>query len=214
MQTELIDNLRTRLRRPLPGQAAQYRMAHRGRQYAPPAPEEAKQAAVLALFYPKEADWHLVLIERAGHQDDRHRGQIGFPGGRHEPQDADLSQTALREAEEEVAAPAEAVEILGKLTQLYIPVSNFLVHPYVGYLDFRPVFRPQASEVASIIEVPFEHLRRDSTQGYTDLTVGRGLTLRRVPFFDVHGHVVWGATAMMLNELLEALSAAPSSPSR
>jgi len=205
MHLDFIESLRRRLRQPLPGQAAQYRMAHVGRQYAPPAPEGAKQAAVLALFYPKSDDWHLVLIERAGHQEDRHRGQIGFPGGRYEPQDADQAQTALREAEEEVAAPADRVELLGRLTQLYIPVSNFLVHPYVGFLEFSPAFQPQAEEVASIIEVPFEHLRRESTQGYTDLTVGKGLTLRGVPFFDVHGHVVWGATAMMLNELLEAL---------
>ena len=179
-------------------------MAHVVRRRVDPPPADARHAGVLALFYPKNSDWHIVLIERASsHADDRHSGQVGFPGGKYEEEDQTLDNTALREAEEEVGVDSSQVELLGKLTDLYIPVSNFLVSPYVGFTTQTPQFQPQLSEVRAVLEVPFERLAHPDTRQKTDLSLSQNIILRNVPYFDVQGKIVWGATAMMLNELLE-----------
>ncbi len=203
MNYDFIEALSDQLQLGLPGQEAQFRMAHIVRQQATPPPEHARQAGVMALLYPKRASWHLVFIERQPHHGhDRHAGQISFPGGKYESTDASLQQTALRETEEEVGVPAPSVEVLGKLTELYIPVSNFQVHPYVGFTDSRPAFVPDTEEVSAILEVPFEHLARPATRRTTDLQLATNITLRGVPYFDVAGKILWGATAMMVSELL------------
>ncbi|NUO03749.1 MAG: CoA pyrophosphatase, partial [Saprospiraceae bacterium] len=128
-----IQHLQTRLKQPLPGQEAQYRMARAFRPVTVSPPENAALAGVLALFFPKNDEWQLALIERVvTHAGDRHSGQISFPGGKYEAADGILMNTALREAHEEVGIAPEEVKMLGPLTELYIPVSNFLVHPFVG----------------------------------------------------------------------------------
>jgi len=200
-----IQQLQDRLAQPLPGREAQYRMAHVGRQHAPAPPPNAKQAGVLALFYPNDnQDISIVLIERVSHNSrDRHRGQIGLPGGRYEEEDENLGQTALRETEEEVGVTATDIQLLGRLTELYIPVSNFLVHPYIGYLDYTPRFVPEASEVKSVLQVPFHHFHHPATAGHTDIAISATITLQQVPYFRVSNKIVWGATAMMLSELLD-----------
>ena len=143
MDDRLIEQLEAGLKQPLPGQEVQYQMAHVVRRRVEPPPTYAKQAAVLALFYPLKERWHLVFIERqASHADDRHAGQISFPGGRQEPSDASLQETALREAEEEVGLDISQVNVLGRLTHLYIPVSNYLVNPFVGMTRRTPRSSP------------------------------------------------------------------------
>lgn len=200
---ELIEKVGHQLKKPLPGIEAQYRMATLGRYRRITPPVTAVNAGVLALFYPKGEEWHIVLIERTSrYPQDRHRGQISFPGGRHEPNDPSMEFTALREAEEEVGIDVDTVEVLGKLTELYIPVSNFLVHPYVAYTDVQPDFTPQPSEVASILEVPFEHFLAEQNIRRTDMTVQGNIRLKDVPYFDIGGKILWGATAMMMSELL------------
>lgn len=200
---QFIANLNDSLQQPLPGRSAQYKMAHAVRRSPPDPPADAFKAGVLALFYPKHDDWHIVLIERGSdNPKDRHKGQISFPGGRYEESDGDLSVTALREAEEEVGANAAAIQLLGPLTDLYIPVSNFVVHPYVGFLEERPDFVPQVSEVHAILEVPYRKLQDPKTVDRIDLKITEQLTLRKVPYFNIEGKIVWGATAMMLNELI------------
>ncbi|MEN0002532.1 MAG: CoA pyrophosphatase [Bacteroidota bacterium] len=200
---DFIDQLQQQLQQPLPGRDVQYEMAHAVRRSYQEVPATAKKAGVLALFYPKDAAWHIVLIERtAKNPNDRHKGQISFPGGRYEPEDGDLSVTALREAEEEVGVSSTSIELLGKLTDLYIPVSNFAVFPYVGFTPNRPEFTPQQSEVHAILEVPFNVLAAPNSVSRMDLKISQQITLQQVPYFDVAGKVVWGATAMMLNELI------------
>ena len=207
MDDQLIYQLEEKLRAPLPGQEAQYQMAHVVRQRVAAPPADARQAGVLALFYPWQKRWHLVFIERqAHHRGDRHAGQISFPGGRYEEADGSLRQTALREAEEEVGVNAASITVIGPLTELYIPVSNFLVNPFVGVTHQTPQFRPQESEVRDILQVPFDHLVRPETSRYTDLSLTEKITLRRVPYFDLDGKVLWGATAMMVNELLTVVN--------
>lgn len=206
MNRDFITELTDKLQQPLPGQEAQYKMAHLARRNAVPPPPNARQAAVLALFFPKNADWHLVFIERDNsNPNDRHGGQISFPGGKYEEGDASLQYTAIREAHEEVGVHPEKVEIIGELTDLYIPVSNFKVNPFVGFVDYTPTFRPQVEEVSDVLEVPFKLLRDYSIQKTTDLRIANNITLRGVPYFDLFGKVLWGATAMMLSELLEVV---------
>lgn len=203
MQHSFIQAIADQLKEPLPGQAAQYRMAHVVRQQSVQAPPGARQAGVLALFYPYQSDWHLVFIERQPHHgQDRHAGQISFPGGKFEDSDASLEETALRETEEEVGVPVDTIEVLGKLTELYIPVSNFQVHPYVGFATSRPAFVPDTEEVSEILEVPFRHLAQPATRRKTNLQLATNITLKGVPYFDVEGKILWGATAMMVSELL------------
>lgn len=198
-----IQKLVDKLQQPLPGREVQYKMAHATRLPDSPVPTNARQAAVLALFYPKDHDWHLVFIERdSSNPNDRHGGQISFPGGKYEEGDGTLANTALREAQEEVGADPNKIEILGALTDLYIPVSNFHANPFVGFTSETPSFVPQVSEVRSILEVPFPLLQQPEIVQTIDLQLAQNLILERVPYFNLFGKVVWGATAMMLNELL------------
>ncbi|MCB0547497.1 MAG: CoA pyrophosphatase [Phaeodactylibacter sp.] len=207
MNDRLINTLEKKLKQgALPGKEVQYQMAHVIRRRYEPVPDKARKAGVLALFYPKDSGWHIVLIERgSSHPEDHHGGQISFPGGKFEKGDRSLADTALREAHEEVGVDPNTVTLIGELTELYIPVSNFLVKPYVGYTTTTPLFRPQLSEVRSIVETPLELLKQPEARQSTDLKLASNITLRNVPYFNVYGKVVWGATAMMLNELLEVI---------
>lgn len=201
-----IDHLHRRLQQPLPGQEAQFRLAHAARYTAAPPPPNARKASVLVLFFPKDEHWHLVLIEReSSNPNDRHSGQVSFPGGQHDSGDPDYQYTALREAWEEVKAPMDQIQVLGALTELYIPVSNFLVYPYVGWLAEQPAFAPQLSEVRAILETPFASFQKPDSLRTTDIEIGQGLRLRDVPYFDIDGRIVWGATAMIISELLEVV---------
>lgn len=203
MNEIFIQNLKKQLELPLPGRAAQLSMAHGTRRlYKSPQPD-SKIACVLVLFYPKNGEWFMVLIHRtSSNPNDRHGGQIGFPGGRYETTDGSLLNAALREANEEIGIVHQDVKIIGRLSELYIPVSDFLVHPFVGHLDYMPVFIPQESEVRGILEVPFEVFFHKDTLKKMDLPISNKMILKEVPYFDIDGQVVWGATAMMLGELL------------
>lgn len=206
MYPTIAGQLQQKLAQPLPGSFAQFKMAHVGRSKAPAIPGHAKQAGVLALFYPKAGDWHLVFIERnTSNTRDRHKGQISFPGGKYEDTDLDLAYTALRETAEEVGVNRENVSILGKLTHLYIPVSNFLVHPFVGITNSRPHFVPQAKEVKDIIEVPYHWFFIPEVTTIGSLQLSTQLVLPRVPQFNIAGRIIWGATAMILSELKEII---------
>lgn len=158
-----------------------------------------RQGAVLLLLYRKEGTTHLVLTRR---RDDlnSHAGQISFPGGRREAAET-LEQAALRETREEVGIHPAAVSILGPLTPLYIPPSDFEVHPFVGWHEQAPVFVPQPAEVAEILEVPLPLLLARETRRQ-ETWERSGLSLE-VPFYNIGTHKVWGATAMMLSEFVE-----------
>ena len=209
MDNTQIELLRKRLAAPLPGRAAQYRMAsmHRLEElgYNPVPPPDAKVACVLKLLYRRDNAWHTLLIQRTQNPRDRHSGQVSFPGGRFEENDGALVNVALREAQEEVGVLPGQVEVLGRLTELYIPVSNFVVHPFVGVLLGSPDFRPQPGEVESILTPALTVFSRPENRKMADLTVGQGIMLKDVPYFDVEGRMVWGATAMILSEFLELL---------
>ncbi len=205
----LIENIKNQLSLPLPGIDAQYKMAHAIRRQPPTIPEDARVACTMALLYPKNEDLHIVLIQRTSNNpNDRHGGQISFPGGGAEETDDSLAATAIREAHEEVGVDPQLVNVLGALTGVYIPVSNFNVYPFVGFSDTRPSFTPQESEVHAILEVPLSVLMDEKTRSITNIPISKRMTLQNVPYYDIEGHVVWGATAMMLSEFLEVVQSA------
>jgi len=202
-----ISDLTEKLQLPLPGRPAQYRMAHMGRTDPAPMSNDPRKACVMILLYPDENSiTKLVLIQRVRHQKDRHSGQIGLPGGGLEPTDKSLQAGALRELEEEVGVAASSVTLLGALSDLYISVSNFLVYPFVGYVNSRPDFVAQPSEVQAILEAPLQLFIDKDLRKTKQLRLPNGMVLEKVPYFEVEGHTVWGATAMILNEFSEIIT--------
>ncbi len=198
-------NLYTGLNSPLPGASAQHLMAPAGRNISDLQTGNfvgVKKAAVLALFYEQNSTAHLVLTLRKSYKG-VHSNQISFPGGKRDKSDADYLQTALREAEEEIGISPTNVDVYGQLSPLYIPPSNFLVHPFVGIYNSKPHFTKQESEVEEIFSVTVDELLDDSF--ITNVTLNlRGVNME-VPTFLFKGYNVWGATAMMLSELRQIL---------
>ncbi len=185
---------------PLPGSHAQSEMSGFGRANIAPT-EHARKASVLLLFYPEGSEHNLCFIKRTSrYPQDPHSGQIAFPGGQEEKQDQSLWHTALREAKEEVGVDPDAVRQIGPLTPLYIPVSNFLVHPFMGHVEDVPNFSPQESEVQEIITPKVSSILHPGTIKKTDLIMGKNKRLKNVPHFYLKENIVWGATAMILNE--------------
>jgi 8-oxo-dGTP pyrophosphatase MutT (NUDIX family) len=207
-----LRQLRHDLSGPLPGKEAQMGMAplfrtSSGESYDSPR-DDARRGGVLTLFYPQAEQLYIPLILRPTYTG-VHSGQVGFPGGGFEPMDADLTATALREAYEEVGVHPDEVTVLGHLTPLYVYASNYLVLPTVAWVDYRPDFRADPYEVAQLIEAPLLDLLDPGNRRIETWEL-RGRT-GEVPFFAIQGQTIWGATAMMLSELLslKAMSFAP-----
>jgi 8-oxo-dGTP pyrophosphatase MutT (NUDIX family) len=192
----------------LPGEAIQLKMAPIERliELKTKARElnSARRAGVLALFYPdSNNETHLILILRKTYKG-VHSAQIGFPGGKFEDEDVNLEVTALRETEEEVGVPREVVSVIKELTEIYIPPSNFFVQPFIAITTKTPNFIAQEEEVEELIEVPLSHFMDDSILTTKVLSTSYATNID-VPAFLLNGHIVWGATAMMLSEVRELL---------
>ena len=192
----------------LPGEEAHYKLAplfrlqelEKMNQKAP----QAKNAGVLSVFYPGREDRvHFVLILRKTYKG-VHSNQVGFPGGRVEESDLDLMHTALRETEEEVGIPQSEVTVLKQLTQIYIPPSNFWVYPFMGVMDKTPLLIPQEDEVEEVLEIDLDDFLSDSCLTTQKLSTSYAENVD-VPAFMLNGHIVWGATAMMLSEMKDLL---------
>ncbi len=196
--------LATELTKPLPGKAAQLRMApfpRRPAEFAAP----VRQAAVLILLFPSGDNIFICLIRRAEYEG-VHSGQISFPGGMAEISDSGLEDTAKRETSEETGVDSGKITILGKLTPLPVPVSSFMVHPFVGFLDEHPEFVPDPIEVSFIIEAPLKVLLDPGAVKKEKWNLTNESAM--VPFYISEGHRIWGATAMILSEFLEIISRA------
>ena len=198
---EIESLLRERLAGTLPGLEAQLRFMP-----TPPRtgwkpgefPSDARIAAGLLLLYPGERGASIALTVRASGLR-RHAGQVSLPGGATDPGET-LAQAALREAHEEIGVDPAAVRILGELTPVHVLVSGFTLHPIVGITHDRPSFTPAAQEVEAVIEVSVEDLQ-DASRIRQGTRTREGVAIE-YPYFDLMGHQVWGATAMILGEFI------------
>ncbi len=204
--TELINWLHQRLKKPLPGKEAQLKMSALARIRELIAVKDSDfpvQSGVLILLYPMDQDIGIVLMRRPDYKG-VHGGQISLPGGKQELFDDDIVDTAIREAREEIGIDPVAIEILGNLTPLYIPPSNFMVTPVIGYQNFRPVFIPDINEVAEIIEIRLMDLLDDCNCKIMETKIHQGFVIKAPSYF-INDNIIWGATAMILSELREII---------
>ena len=191
---------------PLPGIHAQNKMAAKVRQLPLDVPENVRQSAVLSLLYPQNESLNLLLIKRT--EDGKpHSGQISFPGGRQDPDDKNLQETALRETFEEVGVPSGKIEVIGALSSLYIPVSNNNVHPFVGFAPHQPEYILSTDEVQYVLEVSLNDLFAEEKKTIQDIRPSSmpHLTIKAPAYRLDSKHLIWGATAMILAELEELL---------
>ena len=190
---------------PLPGKDQQYKLAPYMRLVESIDLEKAQPrvSAVCIILYPVNQAWHSILIERPAYEG-VHSGQIAFPGGKVEEGDSGLWHTAQRETYEEVGIPIGSLGFVGKLTEVYIPPSNFIVHPYIGFLPEQPNLIPDAYEVANIIQYDVSMLLDDSIIKQRAIKHSSNTNIH-TSYFDIHGNVVWGATGMVLMEFKEIL---------
>jgi 8-oxo-dGTP pyrophosphatase MutT (NUDIX family) len=196
-----------RLKNPLPGAIAQWQMAPVGRARVPV--EESiligfRESAVLVPFIQREAGWHLVLTLRSTYEG-VHSAQVSFPGGKFEEGEVHPEQVAIREAGEELGIYPQEIEIVGRLTPLTIPVSRMRVQPVIAKLSRVSPFVPDPREVHEVLEVPLHYLADRSNVKTVEVITGKDQKMN-VPAFDLGKSVIWGATAMMISELLALVS--------
>lgn len=198
MTNRQISQLGECLKKDLPGQEAQKLMAPSIR---PPGlsgfdGSNPRSSGVMILLFPGQDGVSTVFIRRT--EGGPHGGQISLPGGKQENSDADLSHTARRETFEEIGVNPELIAEIGKLTPLYVPHSNFIIQPVIGYVGFQPEFIPDQKEVAGVIEISIHELFHPENK--------KTMILHRMgaeivaPYYEARGHRIWGATAMIISE--------------
>ena len=201
----LSKSLKNQLLQGLPGEEFQHRMApHRLSSFKyGQKPKDPKKSSVLILLYPFNKSVHVCLIQRPQYEG-HHSGQVAFPGGKQEEEDTTLYDTALREAKEEIGINANGIEPIGELSSLFIPVSNFLVQPFIGILRETPSFSINKKEVEEVIPVPLSTLLDKTIVCSGKIQLGNGSFLE-TSYYLINNKKIWGATAMMISEFTELL---------
>lgn len=196
----VLNTLMKKLEKPLPGKLGQQEMA--------PLPlddsrfgqrEGKRKSAVLVLFFQGPSGCMVPFIKRPSYAG-VHSAQVSLPGGKWDPSDGDLQTTALRETFEEIGVFPSDVTVFGRLSHLYIPPSDFTVFPFLGYTEKTPLFQPDPREVDRLITCSFEYLTQKDNRKKMPLKAGSYSVT--APYFDIDNEIVWGATAMILSELL------------
>lgn len=158
-----------------------------------------KPSSVLLLLFAEKNELFVCLIKRPSNMK-HHAGQVALPGGRHEPGETPL-ETALRETWEEIGITADKIEIMGSLSELFVDVSGFLIHPFVGWLEEKPIFKTNPAEVEKTILFPLLKFMNNLEETELETVSGK----LKVPCFHFEGEIIWGATAMILSEFYDAL---------
>jgi 8-oxo-dGTP pyrophosphatase MutT (NUDIX family) len=196
-----LNHLKNKLQHELPGPKAQMKLAPSSRNLFSEEGEIIEAAVLILLFPDTNGEWSTVFMKRQSY-DGHHSGQVSFPGGKVEKEDDSLAYTAKRESQEEIGIRGKEVEILGKITELFIPVSNFQVHPFIGITYKTPDFNIDPSEVDYLITSSLKQLLRQpvlfTQREYNNITID-------IPYFNIKDEMIWGATAMILSEFIELL---------
>lgn len=199
-----VEELKIALTPPLPGSPAHDMLAPEHRKTLimnNPHTSKAQLSSVMILFYPDQFSNPGIIFTKRVEYKGVHSGQISFPGGKAEKSDKDLFETAYRETEEEIGLAKSTIKTIGVLSELYVPPSNFIIFPVVGVLNEYPVFRPDHNEVAEILTVPFEFFLNEGSVGTYNVTTNDNMKFQ-VPGFMIGNNLIWGATAMILSELI------------
>lgn len=207
---ELTRFLEKRVQKPMPGDVAHQRMKPKLASGAPLKMKHAtppRRGGVLILLYEDQETVHFPLIQRPSYEG-IHSGQMALPGGRYEEEDQDQFNTALRETEEEIGVDQNSVQIIGSLSEFFVAASNYMVLPVIGKIDHKPTFKAEPREVANIVTPPVSHLIDPDRLKEKEMNVRNGFKMH-CPYYDLEGRTVWGATAMMLSELVEILKEYP-----
>ena len=201
MSNTIINNIKSELLKPLPGLKYQAKMAPSARlNNYNPNPKFARKGGVLLLLYYSDNELNIALIKRAK-DGGVHSGQIAFPGGKHEQEDSSIIETALRETNEEIGVNKNSIEVLGTLTNLYIPVSNYNVYPTVGFCNTEPKFTINKSEVEKMILLPLNNFIKLENIKSGKITVKNQEI--ETKFYKINDQIIWGATAMIISEFIE-----------
>jgi len=202
MMVNLENAIQFHLDSPLPGHDAHAKMlppSSEAKHYE--IPEEHKEAAVLLALFQKKSDWHIIYMKRSTRvPEDKHSGQISFPGGKYEEDDDSLEHCAIRETVEELGIRADTIKILGALSPIFVYVSGFVVYPYLAVLKSLPEYDLQESEVEQVYEVPLSYIIKQDSISVKDIHI-RNTKIKDVPYIDIEGETLWGATAMITSEL-------------
>jgi len=203
-----IEELKQKFLRPLPGALSHLKMSpsHRVEDFSGlnDMMPLAKRSAVLVLLFPDKGQLKTVFIKRSEY-DGVHSGQISFPGGQYESTDKSFEDTALRETNEEIGVSSDKIQLVGQLTDFYIPPSNFLVKVFVGYSNQKPEYIPDKKEVQSVIEVNVDDLYDSNNITQKEFYSTSRKILVNAPTYIINGVEIWGATAMIVSELLDVL---------
>lgn len=202
METTRLQKLITELTKPLPGISAHSKMMPEGRPIINN-PKSHKDAAVAILIYKSNKNIDEIVFIKRNEYEGHHSGQVSFPGGKADSGDGNLINTALRECYEEIGVKLSKNELIGSLTPLYVIVSEFMIYPFIFYIPFEPAFQIDRTEVNYLIRFPFREiilpeLRKEKMM----VLFGKDY---QVPYYDINNEIVWGATAMILAELIEIL---------
>lgn len=206
-ESDFLDQFKRELLLNLPGESAHQKMAPSDRPLSSFAVKNAlniRESAVAVVLFRKEDHIECVLTQRPEY-DGNHSGQVSFPGGKKDPEDIDLEETARRECFEEIGIPMDQGILLGKLTEVYIPVSGFLVKPFIYYHFVLPELIPDKREVAEILTFSLFDLKKEELISSTEIHLPNGLIYKNIPYFDLANKKVWGATALILSEIREIL---------
>lgn len=205
----LTDRLAEIINNGLPGKAAQYKMAPKLRieelEKLNSDSSKARSSAVMIMIHIDDDKKMISIIQRPKYEG-VHGGQAAFPGGQAEKSDKTLWHTACRETFEEIGVPENELMEVGAMTPLYIPPSNFMVYPYIGYFEGKPKYTADKREVEKIYDIDFNDITSDQNKRLIDIKTSYA-TFRDVPIYKINGIVIWGATAMILSEFEDIIKA-------
>lgn len=199
--------LEERISRPLPGEDAQYKLAPFKRkeeeQMFLKKGAKPRNSAVLIILYPHKEQIHVPMIIRTVYEG-VHSGQVGLPGGKFEKGDDELINTALRETSEEINVEIKKSDVIGQLSTLFVPVSNYMIHPFVSWIDHKPEFIPEEKEVQKVLEIPLDYLKQAQNRETRNIKTANGYSIK-APGIPLGDDFLWGATAMIISEFLEII---------